>query len=194
MPSFKPKTTKKIKVDANSNVTLDGKHKEMVSKFNEAEDKLPKLLDEKKELKQKLASKHLKIEQRLSLEDRLFHVRAEIKEIKHARKNYYLDNGKYIFDYFERKKAITKNTNKKQVLNSFFNISTEESKQQKQNEIRSNNDVTSYLRNIDETFIDVNNFVINNEKCEWCKDGEMIPIDHEGLLVCNKCSRNKISS
>ena len=54
MPSFKPKTTKKIKVDANSNVTLDGKHKEMVSKFNEAEDKLPKLLDEKKELKQKL--------------------------------------------------------------------------------------------------------------------------------------------
>ena len=52
-----------------------------------------------------------------------------------------LDNGKYIFDYFERKKAITKNTNKKQVLNSFFNISTEESKKQKQNEIRSNNDV-----------------------------------------------------
>ena len=192
MPSFKPKTTKKIKVDANSNVTLDGKHKEMVSKFNEAEDKLPKLLDEKKVLKQKLASKHLKIEQRLSLEDRLYHVREEIKAIKNARTNYYLDNGKYIFDYFERKKAITKNTNKKQVLNSFFNISTEESKKQKQNEIRSINDVTSYLRNIDETFIDVNNFVINNEKCEWCKDGEMIPIDHEGLLVCNKCSRNKI--
>ena len=41
-------------------------------------------------------------------------------------------------------------------------------------------------------FIDVNNFVINNEKCSWCKDGEMIPIDHEGLLVCNCCSRNKI--
>ena len=107
MPSFKPKTKKKIKVDANSNVTLDGKHKEMVSKFNEAEDKLPKLLDEKKELKQKLASKHLKIDQRLSLEDRLFHVREEIKQIKNARTNYYLDNGKYIFDYFERKKAIT---------------------------------------------------------------------------------------
>ena len=48
------------------------------------------------------------------------------------------------------------------------------------------------MRNIDETFIDVNNFVINNEKCEWCKDGEMIPIDHDGLLVCNICSRNKI--
>ena len=78
------------------------------------------------------------------------------------------------------------------MLNSFFNISTEESEKQKQNELHSNNDVTSYLRNIDETFIDVNNFVINNEKCPWCKDGEMIPIDHEGLLVCNSCSRNKI--
>ena len=116
MPSFKPKTTKKIKVDANSNVTLDGKHKQMVSKFNEAEDKLPKLLDEKKELKQKLASKHLKIDQRLSLEDRLYKIRDEIKEIKSARTKYYLDNGRYIFDYFERKKAITKDTNKKQVL------------------------------------------------------------------------------
>ena len=113
MPSFKPKTTKKIKVDVNSNVTLDGKHKEMVSKFNEEEEKLPKLLQEKFDLKQKLASKDLKIDQRLNLNDRLIKVREEIKEIKNARTKYYLDNGRYIFDYFERKKAITKNTNKK---------------------------------------------------------------------------------
>ena len=38
MPSFKPKTTKKLRLMLNSNVTLDGKHKEMVSKFNEEEE------------------------------------------------------------------------------------------------------------------------------------------------------------
>ena len=84
MPTFKPKTTKKIKVDVNSNVTLDGKHKEMVSKFNEEEEKLPKLLQQKQELKHRLASKDLKIDLRINLEDKLFKVREEIKEIKRS--------------------------------------------------------------------------------------------------------------
>jgi hypothetical protein len=192
MPSFKPKTTKKIKVDVNSNVTLDGKHKQMIAKFNENEEKLPKLLQKKSIIKKKLSSKSLKIDDRLKLEEELFNIRESVKDIKHARTNYYLDNSKYIFDYFERKKSISKDNNTKQVLNSFFNISTEESEEQRKNEQRSINDVTSYLRNVDESFIDINNFIINNEHCEWCKTGEMIPIDHEGLLVCNNCSRNKV--
>lgn len=192
MPSFKPKTTKKIKVDVNSNVTLDGKHKQMIAKFNENEEKLPKLLQKKSVIKKKLSSKSLKIDDRLKLEEELFNIRESVKDIKHARTNYYLDNSKYIFDYFERKKSISKDNNTKQVLNSFFNISTEESEEQRKNEQRSINDVTSYLRNVDESFIDINNFIINNEHCEWCKTGEMIPIDHEGLLVCNNCSRNKV--
>tara|TARA_B110000003_G_scaffold118819_1_gene121302 strand:- start:21622 stop:22752 length:1131 start_codon:yes stop_codon:yes gene_type:complete len=192
MPSFKPKTTKKIKVDVNSNVTLDGKHKQMIAKFKEDEEKLPKLLQKKSIIKKKLSSKSLKIDDRLKLEEELFNIRESVKDIKHARTNYYLDNSKYIFDYFERKKSISKDNNTKQVLNSFFNISTEESEEQRKNEQRSINDVTSYLRNVDESFIDINNFIINNEHCEWCKTGEMIPIDHEGLLVCNNCSRNKV--
>jgi len=192
MPSFKPKTTKKIKVDVNSNVTLDGKHKQMIAKFKEDEEKLPKLLQKKSVIKKKLSSKSLKIDDRLKLEEELFNIRESVKDIKHAKTNYYLDNSKYIFDYFERKKSISNDNNTKQVLNSFFNISTEESEEQKKNEQRSINDVTSYLRNVDESFIDINNFIINNEHCEWCKTGEMIPIDHEGLLVCNNCSRNKV--
>ena len=182
MPTFKPKTTKKIKVDINSNVTLDGKHKEMVTKFNDAEEKLPKLLESKKSIKLQLTSKNLKIEQRLDLEDKLFKVREEIKEIKNARTRYYLDNGKYIFDYFERKKNVSKNINKKQVLNAFFNISTEESKQLEQNKIHSTNDVTSYLRNVDESFIDINNFIVNNEHCEF-QIGQIRTAEHMVFLI-----------
>ncbi|MDB4345687.1 hypothetical protein OAA43_01275, partial [bacterium] len=166
--------------------------KQMIAKFKEDEEKLPKLLQKKSIIKKKLSSKSLKIDDRLKLEEELFNIRESVKDIKHARTNYYLDNSKYIFDYFERKKSISKDNNTKQVLNSFFNISTEESEEQRKNEQRSINDVTSYLRNVDESFIDINNFIINNEHCEWCKTGEMIPIDHEGLLVCNNCSRNKV--
>ena len=140
MPSFKPKTTKKIKVDVNSNVTLDGKHKQMIAKFKEDEEKLPKLLQKKSIIKKKLSSKSLKIDDRLKLEEELFNIRESVKDIKHARTNYYLDNSKYIFDYFERKKSISKDNNTKQVLNSFFNISTEESEEQRKNEQRSIND------------------------------------------------------
>ena len=71
-------------------------------------------------------------------------------------------------------------------------VIAEESEEQRKNEQRYINDVTSYLRNVDESFIDINNYIINNEHCEWCQTGEMIPIDHEGLLVCNNCSRNKV--
>ena len=190
MPTFKPKTTKKIKVDANSNVTLDSKHKELVNSFSKEENKLPKLYAEKKELKRRL-TQNLKIEEKLELNDKLLRIRKEIKDIKALRTNYYLDNGKYIFDYFENKKEISKGNNKKSTLNAFFNIETPESEKQKEAENSANNDVTAYLRNIDESFFDINCFIKNTDICENCNNGEMIPIDHEGLLVCNNCGKNK---
>jgi hypothetical protein len=55
MPSFKPKTTKKIKVNKKTSTTLDGKHKEFINEFNKDEqDKIPKLKNEKKEIMNKL--------------------------------------------------------------------------------------------------------------------------------------------
>ena len=51
MPSFKPKTTKKIKVNKKSNVTLDGKHNEFINEFTKDEqNNLPKLKNEKREI------------------------------------------------------------------------------------------------------------------------------------------------
>ena len=44
MPSFKPKTNKKIKVSKKNITTLDGKHHEFINEFTKDEqDKLPKL-------------------------------------------------------------------------------------------------------------------------------------------------------
>ena len=191
MPTFKPKTAKKIKVAANSNVTLDSKHKELVAKFSKEEDKLPKLFTEKKALKQQLLE-NLTIEERLSKQDRILAIRAEIKKIKSMRTEYYLQNGKYIFDYFEKKKAIPNNNNTKRELNDFFNIVTPESELRKQAETIVNTNVADYLCNIDETFFNINTFIKHTDVCDVCKNGEMIPIDHEGLLVCNNCGKNRM--
>jgi len=52
MPSFKPKTVKKIKVNKKNSTTLDGKHKEFVNEFNKDEnDRIPKLKEEKASIK-----------------------------------------------------------------------------------------------------------------------------------------------
>ena len=40
--------------------------------------------------------------------------------------------------------------------------------------------------------IDINNFVLNTDICSICNKGEIIPVDHEGILVCNndKCGKH----
>ncbi len=42
---------------------------------------------------------------------------------------------------------------------------------------------------MDTAFLDVNNFITQNNVCKSCYDGELIPIEHEGVIVCNKCGK-----
>ena len=101
MPIFKPKNTKKIVVNQNSIVTLDGKHTEMVERFENDENiVIPKLISEKKQLLLKLSKDYLTFDEKLEIEDKISLIKKNIKDIKIKKKNYYLDNSKYIFDYF----------------------------------------------------------------------------------------------
>ena len=38
--------------------------------------------------------------------------------------------------------------------------------------------------------IDQNNYIFPTDICNVCKKGELIPIEYEGILVCNNCSSN----
>jgi len=201
MPSFKPKTTKKIKVNKKSIVTLDGKHNEFINEFNKDEqDKIPKLKSEKGEiliqLKENEETQSLSIEQVLDLKDRIEEINEEIKNIKMKKKEYFLDNSKYIFDYFENKKNISngvENTNKSKskILNSFFKINQDDTSQDANNINNKNNNIfKKYLSNIDDSFLDINAFIRPSDICQYCFKGELIPLDDEGVLICNSCSKN----
>jgi len=197
MPNFKPKSNKKIKFNKKSSITLDTKHKEILNEFTKDErDKIPELKVERQELKQKLMDDHdeLSVEQRLDLEDRVNELTYLIKEMKTKKREYFLDNSKFIFEYFENKKnisdgaIISSNTNKAKLVNSFFKIKQEnESNKVNQNE---NNIVQKYLTNIDDSFLDVNSYVCQTDICAFCHKGELIPLEDEGVLVCNSCSRS----
>ena len=105
MPAFKPKNTKKLIVCKKTNITLDGKHQEILENLNDdIENKLPKLKKRKNILTQNLTNQDMNIEERLEIEDELINIRKEINNIISKKKDYLLDNSKYIYEYFENKK------------------------------------------------------------------------------------------
>ena len=44
------------------------------------------------------------------------------------------------------------------------------------------------MANVDESFLDINNFVVVTDICKFCNKGEMIAVDYEGIMICNACS------
>jgi len=200
MPSFKPKAIKKIKVCKKYTTTLDGKHKEFVNEFTKNEfDVIPKLKEERYSLHKQLELEtELTIDEIMEIKDRIKEINGNIKELKNKKNNYYLDNSQYIFEYFENKKNINniEETNKvvtckNQLLFNIFKVKQYECDKDKNiSENKNKNIVQKYLSNIDESFLDINSFVRETDICQNCYKGEMIPLDDEGVLICNVCAVN----
>lgn len=194
MPSFKPKATKKIKVSKKYTTTLDSKHRDFIEEFDKDEtDVIPKLKEEKMLLKEKLQTDpNIQIEEIMEIRDRIKEINETIKSIKLKKNDYLLNNSKYIFEYFENKKNIDiendSTASKNQMLFTFFKVQKEPGNIV--NENKNKNIVQKYLSNIDESFIDVNSFVRQTDVCEYCHKGELIPLEDEGVLICNVCAVN----
>ena len=197
MPSFKPKTSKKIKVCKKYSSSLDSKHKEFVNEFTKDEfDTIPRLKEERYMINKQLElDNKLTIEQIMEFKDRVKDINETIKELKNKKNNYFLNNSKYIFEYFENKKNINNIeetnkviTSKNQLLFNIFKIKQENDKNIDEN--KNKNLVQKYLSNIDESFLDMNAFVRDSDICQNCYKGEMIPLDDEGVLICNICAVN----
>ena len=192
MPSFKHKTNKKIVVDKKRILTLDGVHRELQTEFSLIKnDTLPSLVIEKKEILEKLngtnRGTNLDINEKIELNDRLYDIKIEISKNKKKIKDYYLNNSRCIFDYFENKKEITNGTNKTKILNSFFKLDNKlnDSELTKVND----NNVQKFFTNLDQTFINVNDYTYITDVCQSCNKGEMIAVEHEGIMVCNLCAK-----
>jgi len=197
MPTFKPKTNKKIKMSKKNTTTLDGKHKEFMNEFAKDElDEIPTLKKEHQVIENMLINIDLNIDlnidQIMEYKDRLKEINQRITYLKRKKNKYFLDNSQYIFEYFENKKNIS-NTDtkitvfKNKLVDNFFKIKTDNGNKTENN---NKNIVHKYLCNIDETFMDMNSFVCSSDICQYCFKGELIPMDDEGLLICNICSVN----
>jgi hypothetical protein len=197
MPAFKSKTNKKINVCKKYLTTLDGKHTEFVNEFiTDETNTIPNLKTEKLICKYRLANEELTIEEQMELSDRIKEINKLISELKKKKNDYYLNNSKYIFEYFENKKNIENYdennikpiTTKNQLLFSIFKVKPKENDCNTTEEINTKNLVQKYLSNIDESFIDMNLYLKNMDICSVCNIGEMTPLEDEGVLICNNCA------
>ena len=166
--------------------TLDDKHEEMIRQFeiDETEVIPNRLLNKKNTLESKL-NKLKKKQGKEILKQQINQITNEISGLQKKKKDYWLNNSKYIFNYFETKKeqstgAKTKTKN----LDSYFNIC--ESDDEIKNNIDST-DINNYFRNTENSLLNVDDFILKENVCLSCNKGEMIPSINEGILVCNNC-------
>tara|TARA_Y100000816_G_scaffold227267_1_gene172317 strand:+ start:1093 stop:2238 length:1146 start_codon:yes stop_codon:yes gene_type:complete len=190
---FKIKPIKKLKTNDLINVTLDGKHKEIMNNFEKDDtETIPELQEKKAKLIKTLNETSQTVEGRLNLQDKIQEINTKIKNLKSKKKEYLLDNSKHIFDYFENKKNISKlesnNSSKNKRVDNFFKIGGDTEEDVSNTATKSI--VNKYLSNVDESFININSYIHSSNVCQFCKKGEMIPLEDEGVLLCNLCFRN----
>ena len=71
-------------------------------------------------------------------------------------------------------------------MDNFFKINTEDNTlSEKLSKERKN--IQKYMTNVDDSFLDINNFIITTDVCTFCNKGEMIAVDYEGIMICNFC-------
>jgi len=174
--------------------TIDETHQSMLIKFQEhKEETIPNLINEKKRLNAIIPTlKKGQVSEYMEISDQIKTITSQIRELKLEKKRYLLDNSKYIFDFFEQKKQISGNSinvnQNTDTLNSFFKIkSTNNESSDINNEkyTQSKQYLQQYWRNMNIGTLQPQDYIINADKCEYCNEGELIPQDEEGVLICN---------
>ena len=171
--------------------TIDEQHTELLNHFEDNENNtIPRLMHEYETLKQSLKTPQMKIEQKMDIKDKIKDIKMQIFLLKSEKNKYLLENSKYIFQYFEEKKKISSGDNNQNInkLNQFFKIKEPIEKEQ---DIVSKPIYQKYWKNVKNEISNIQDFVVPSDICETCNQGEMIPQDEEGILICNNTQCGK---
>lgn len=170
--AFRPKSDKKI--TSTPIITLDKTHEQKMEGFYKTETIIIPDLEEKCRCMKEKGENTEATEK-------------QIQNLKNEKKKYLLKNSKHIFDYFENKKDISSDNTKPKLLDNFFGVNKEQNKHvlKKHNET-----VSTYFKSIDPHYLNIDEYYYDNDVCQHCGKGELIPIEYEGIVVCNNCFIN----
>lgn len=179
--------------------TIDIKHGEMLQHFQNTESTtIPALIREKQKLREQIATlKEHQIDEYMDICDKIQSIKQQMSSLKKEKKQYLLDNSKFIFHYFEQKQQISNADNQEpkqscNVINSFFKIKASVEKDgsdttnpNSEKYSQSKKLYQKYWRNVNGEIGNIQDFIQSSDVCEFCRRGEMIPQDEEGILICN---------
>jgi hypothetical protein len=182
-------------------ISIDEKHTDMMNIFHVVENKtIPDLTKEKQKNKMKLIKmkkqNHHQTEEYYDTQDIIKEVDAKIKELKQKKNEYLLNNSKYIFNYYEEKQKISNGENKidTNTINRFFKIhaKTEESSNLSSEKYTLSKKIyKEYWKNVEGEILHLQEYVFRSETCLLCNQGELIPQEEEGILICNNVQCGK---
>ena len=101
-----------------NNLTLDNKHNKITRTFENNKKLIPKYNLEIEKLESKLKKNNNNC---FEIREKITYYNNLIKKIENESIDYYLDNSRYIFEYFEDKKAITNIDKNDLAINNIIN-------------------------------------------------------------------------
>ena len=137
--------------DTYSKITMDKKHNLMLEKFNKNDKLIPKYNQVIEKLKKSL-NKNITDNDRYKINTDIDLYNKKIDDIKNQKLNYWLDNSKLLFTYFEDKKNITNNN----INNSYYNNKLDKffSIDNRYNDTTKNKTIIDkYFRNTDDNYL-----------------------------------------
>lgn len=156
-------------------------HKKLKDFYNKKTVIIPKLNIKIEELEKKRTDTN-----GLSIDLQIKTLKRKKELISEDINNYYLENAKSLFEYFETKQDIDKNMNQKKKINTFFNV-----KEKNELPIDTMNDcVKAYMEKNCFESINLKCYAYNKAVCDHCNIGELIKVNHEGIIICNHCFTN----
>ena len=180
------------KKKTNNTTSIDEKHNDMMSMYYVIErETIPKLKTEIGDLiKQAKDIKHKKSELYFDIVDTIKSKKQELKQLQQGKKDYLLNNSKYIFHYYEEKQKINlgENVKDKKTIHTFFKLKGQNDESSNLNSERYNHSkrlFQQYWKNVGQDIIHLQDYVLDSETCLLCNQGELIPLEEEGVLICN---------
>jgi hypothetical protein len=174
------------------NLTLDEKHNDMMQLYYVIENEtIPTLI---KEIDTLIANAKNQTEKNAETYYELVYEikskRKELKSLQTSKNEYLLKNSKYIFNYYEDKQKISSGENRKDTntISHFFKIraKTDDSSNLSSDKYKnSKKDYQQYWKNVGQGDLQLQEYVMDAETCLFCNQGELIPLEEEGILICN---------
>lgn len=155
--------------------------------------------------------------QEVELWERIKGKMGEIRKLRKKRRDYYAQNAEYIFAYFKNKQLIGQDRNVRRrgsKMRKMHELLCMEEKEDDDEEGERGGEleelgvggggvgvgveggeldvVQRYLCNMSEQWLDLSAYVVSADVCKYCRRGELITMENDGVMVCNVCAVNTV--